>query len=225
MKNLENLQKIADHNNGNRAFGLSGYAESVNFIKDRLEKHTTTSTYYVQDFPGLFTIVESIDFTVSNVSYHVFGLTYSPSTSAAGLTLPLVLGPTGAPGCTVEGYAGFNVTGKIVLVERGTCPTGGTLAGRIRPAAAAGAAAVIIYNNVNAHTTAGTLSAPDPDHFVPGGFIDRVDGLPLVARLTAGEAITAHFQQTQVVETRISQNVIAETKGGDPNNVLMVSFT
>jgi hypothetical protein len=223
MGNLESLQKIADRNNGNRAYGLSGYAESVEFIKSRLEKHSATSSYYVQDFPGLFSIVESIDFTVSNVSYHVFGLTYSPSTSAAGLTLPLVLGPTGNAGCTVDGYAGFNVTGKIVLVERGTCPTGGTLAGRLRPAAAAGAAAVIIYNNVNAHTTAGTLSAPDPDNFVPGGFIDRVDGLPLVARLTAGEAITAHFQQTQVVETRISQNVIAETKGGDPNNVLMVS--
>jgi hypothetical protein len=223
MKNLKNLDKIANRNGGNRAFGLSGYAESVEFVTDRLKKHSETSSFYVQDFPGLFSIVESIDFTVSNVSYHVFGLTYSPSTSAEGLTLPLVLGPTGAPGCAAEGYAGFNVTGKIVLVERGTCPIGGTLAGRIRPAAAAGAAAVIIYNNVNAHTTAGTLSAPDPDNFIPSGFIDRVDGLPLVERLTAGEEIIAHFQQTQVIETRISQNVIAETKGGDPDNVLMVS--
>lgn len=222
MKNLKNLEKIALANGGNRAFGFPGYAASVDFIAKRLEKLSETSTFYLQDVPGLFTQVTSISFVVDSVSYYVFGLTYSPSTSAEGLTLPLVHGPTGAVGCTVEGYAGLNVTGKIVLVERGTCPTGGTLAGRIRPAAAAGAVAVIIYNNVNAHVTGGTLSAPDPATLVPGGFIDRVDGLALVERLSAAEEITAFFQQTQTIETKITTNVIAETKGGDPNNVVMV---
>ncbi|KAH8685372.1 putative leucine aminopeptidase 2 [Tricladium varicosporioides] len=222
MKNLKNLQKIADRNGNNRAFGFPGYTESVEFITKRLEKESATSTYFVQDFPALFAEVTSISFKVGNISYYVYGLTYSPSTTPEGLTLPLVHGPTGTSGCTVDGYAGLNVTGKIVLVERGTCPTGGTLAGRLRPAAAAGAAAVIIYNSVNAHVTGGTLSAPDPEHFVPGGFIDRVDGLALVARLAAGEEITAYFQQTQKMETKITQNVIAETKGGDPNNVLML---
>ena len=67
MSNLENLQRIADRNGGNRAFGLSGYSESVNFITDRLKKHAETSTFYTQDFPGLFNIVESIDFTVSDM--------------------------------------------------------------------------------------------------------------------------------------------------------------
>jgi len=112
------------------------------------------------------------------------------------------------------------VKGKIVLVERATCPTGGTLAGRIRPAAAAGAAAVIIYNNESNGT--GTLSAPDPEGFVPAGIIQRADGLALVERLNAGEVIEAYFQQTQIIGERITQNVFAETKGGDPNNVIML---
>lgn len=110
--------------------------------------------------------------------------------------------------------------GKIVLVERATCPTGGTLAGRIRPAAAAGAVAVIIFNN-EANAT-GTLSAPDPSGFVPAGVILRADGFALVDKLNAGESIEAYFQQTQTIEERITQNVFAETRGGDPNNVIML---
>lgn len=224
MRNLKDLDKIATKNGGNRAFGFPGYAESVKYITSRLAKESKTTSFYVQDFPALFNRVDSISFVVDEVSYYVYGLTYSPSTSAEGLTLPLVLGPTGEAGCSVDGYAEYDVKDKIVLVQRGTCPTGGTLAGRIRPAAAAGAAAVIIYNSENAHVTGGTLSAPDPDNLVPGGFIDRVDGLPLRDRLAAGEEIVAHFQQTQIIETKITQNVIAETKGGDPNNVIVVSI-
>ena len=144
MKNLKNLDKIAKRNNNNRAFGFPGFTESVEFITKRLEKESKTSTFYVQDFPALYNEVTSISFVVDQVSYYVYGLTYSPSTTAEGVTAPLVHGPTGTAGCSVEGYAGYNVTGKIVLVERGTCPTGGTLAGRLRPATAAGAAAVII---------------------------------------------------------------------------------
>ena len=222
MKNLMNLQKIASRNNNNRAFGYPGYAESVEFITKQVAKQSKTSSFYIQDFPALWTNVTSISLSIDGVDTFVFGLQYSPSTSPEGVTLPLVLGPTGAAGCSVDGYAGYDVVGKAVLVERGTCPTGGTLAGRLRPAAAAGASVVIIYNNVNAHVTGGTLSAPDPERFVPGGFIDRVDGLPVVERLQAGESVVITFQQTQLIETKITQNIIAETKGGDPNNVVML---
>lgn len=222
MKNLKNLQKIASRNNNNRAFGYSGYAESVDFIVKEVAKQSKTSSFYIQEFPALWTNTTSVSLKVDGVDTFVFALQYSPSTSPEGYTLPLVLGPTGAAGCNVTGYAGFNVTGKAVLVERGTCPTGGTLAGRLRPAAAAGAAAVIIYNNVDAHVTGGTLSAPDPANFVPGGFIDRVDGLSIVERLTNGVAVEIVFQQTQLIETKITQNVISETNGGDPNNVIML---
>lgn len=70
--------------------------------------------------------------------------------------------------------------------------------------------------------TGGTLSAPNPEAYRPAGYINKVDGEALVARLNAGEAIEAYFQQTQTVETRITQNVFTETKGGDPKNVIML---
>ncbi|KAJ4387240.1 hypothetical protein N0V93_007829 [Gnomoniopsis smithogilvyi] len=221
MENLANLDRIAKENGGNRAFGLPGFDASRDFVFDRVSKMPGFQATK-QDFPALYANVDSITFRVDNTSIYVFGPTYSPSTSPEGLTRQLVLGPTGDAGCSVEGYAGFDVQDKMVLVQRGTCPTGGTIAGRIRPAAAAGAAIVILYNNVPTNVTGGTLSAPDPDNFVPSGFINQADGEALRDRLNAGEVVQAYFQQTQTVETKITQNVFAESTGGDPDNVIML---
>jgi Zn-dependent M28 family amino/carboxypeptidase len=221
MGNLDALQAIASANGGNRAFGLPGYAASVDYIVSQTKNSTNFRTW-VQDFPALYFKVESIKFSVSNTSYHVIGLSYSPSTTPGGLTAPLVLGASGPEGCTKTSYDGIDVKDKIVLVQRGTCPDGTTLAGRIKPAAAAGAAAVIIYSDVTTPVTGGTLSNPNPEEYVSSGYINKADGEPLVARLQAGETIEAYFQQTQTVETKITQNVITETIDGDPDNVIML---
>jgi hypothetical protein len=221
MSNLADLQSIADANGGNRAFGLPGFAASRDYIASALSTlpHLKTST---QDFPALYASVESIDLTIANTSYYVLGLTYSPSTTPEGISASLVLGPSGAAGCDASGYADLDVADKIVLVQRFRCPTGGTLAGRVRPAAAAGAAGVIIYNDVETTVTAGTLSAPDPEEFVPAGFINLADGEALAAQLAAGKTLTAHWQQTQLIEERITQNVFAETVEGDAENVIVL---
>lgn len=220
MNNLKELDSIAKANGGNRAFGLPGYAASVDYILSQTQKANGFRTW-VQDFPALFQRVESIKLTVDNTPYYVIGLSYSPSTSAQGLTAPLVLGASGAEGCTKEAYANLDVKGKIVLVQRGTCPDGTTLAGRMKPAAAAGAAAVIIYSDNVSNVTAGTLSNPNPE-YVPTGYINQADGNAIVARLKAGESLETYFQQTQIVETRITQNIFSETKEGDPTNVIML---
>jgi hypothetical protein len=220
MGNLEALQEVATANGGNRAFGLPGYAGSVDYILSQTKDAKNFRTW-VQDFPALFNQVESIKLSISNASYYVIGLSYSPSTALEGVTAPLVLGASGPEGCTNAAYSSLDVKGKIVLVQRGTCPDGTTLAGRMKPAAAAGAAAVIIYSDVTSQVTAGTLSNPNPD-YVSTGYINKADGEPLLARLKAGEAIEAYFQQTQTVETRITQNVFSETIEGDSENVIML---
>lgn len=214
------LNDIAFANGANRAFGLPGYAASVDYVFGQISS-LPGMTAWKQDFPALFNQVTSIELTVGGEGVYVYGLTYSPSTSEEGLKAPLVLGPEAEAGCDVSGYDGLDVTSKIVLVERFRCPTGGTLAGRVRPAAAAGAAAVLVYNNIETNVTAGTLSAPS-DEFVPAGFINRVDGLAFKEGIEAGEEIEAYFQQTQLVETRITQNVFLETQGGDPENVIVL---
>ncbi|KAH7126641.1 aminopeptidase-like protein Y [Dendryphion nanum] len=221
MDNLVKLDEIAKANGGNRAFGLPGYAASVDYILSRTQKSSNFITY-TQDFPALFSRVDSISFSATNKTYYVIGLTYSPSTSKEGITAPIVPGVFGAEGCTNAAYQNIDVKGKIVLVQRGSCPDGTTLAGRMKPAAAAGAVAVILFNDIATQVTAGTLSNPNPEQYVPTGFINKADGEALLARLQGGEAIEASFQQTQTIETRITQNVFTETKDGDPTNIIML---
>ncbi|RYC58340.1 hypothetical protein CHU98_g7858 [Xylaria longipes] len=214
------LDNIASVNGGNRAFGLPGYAASVDYVWEKVSKIKGAKAWK-QDFPSLFNYVESIELKFNEESIYVYGLTYSPSTPDDGITAELVLGPEGTSGCDSANYAGLDVDRKVVLVDRFQCPVGGTLAGRVRPAAASGAVAVIIYNNVETNVTAGTLSAPSAD-FVPAGFINQADGLALKQRLQAGEKIEAYFQQDQIVEERITQNVFLESKDGDPDNVVVL---
>lgn len=221
MKNLEVLDEIATANGGNRAFGLPGYEASVDYVLSKLADFKSYDSW-TQDFPALYNDVESITFRVDDTEYYVFGPTYSPSTSEEGITAPLVLAPSGEAACTVAGYEGLDVTDKMVLVQRGTCPDGSTLAGRIRAAVSAGASSVILYNNVPTLVTGGTLSAPDPVGYRPSGFINQDDGEALAARLEDGEEIEAYLQHTQTIETRITQNVFAESKEGDEEHVIML---
>ncbi|KAM5521121.1 peptidase family M28 [Fusarium oxysporum f. sp. phaseoli] len=221
MSNLEAFNDIAFDNGGNRAFGLPGYDASVDYIFKRISK-VKNAKVWKQNFPALFAFVDSIELKVDDTPVYVYGLTYSPSTSEEGITAEIALGPEGAAGCDTSSYDDLDVKGKIVLVQRFRCPTGGTLAGRVIPAAAAGASAVIIYHDLTTNVTAGSLSQPDPEKHVPAGFINLVDGEKIKERIEAGETVTAHFQQTQTIEERITQNVIAETKGGDPRNVIML---
>jgi hypothetical protein len=220
MSHLHALNSIALNHGGNRAFGLPGYAASVSYIWNRIS-HIPGIKTWKQDFPALFGFVESIDLKVGGEDIYVFGLTYSPSTPPEGITAEIVAGPEGAAGCDDSAYEGLDVAGKIVLVQRFRCPTGGTLAGRLLPAARAGAAAVIIYHDLTTNVTAGSLSAPSEEH-VPGGFITLADGLRIKERLAKGGKLEAWFQQTQIVETRTTQNVFAETAWGDPDNVIVV---
>jgi hypothetical protein len=220
MAHLAALNNIAIANGGNRAFGLPGYAASVDYIWDRISRIPGTRAWK-QDFEALFGRVESIELKVGGEKIYVFGLTYSPSTPPGGITAEIVAGPEGAAGCEDSSYDQLDVAGKIVLVQRFRCPTGGTLAGRLLPAARAGAAAVIIYHDLATNVTAGSLSAPSPEH-VPGGFINLADGQRIKERLAAGEKLEAYFQQTQTVELRSTQNLFVETLSGDADNVIVV---
>jgi Zn-dependent M28 family amino/carboxypeptidase len=221
MRNLDKLNEIAYDNGGNRAFGLPGYAASVDFIYKEISKLKGFKTWK-QDFPANFTQTLAAEVTVDDETFRTIALTYTPSTSEEGVTAELVHGPEGKDACDVANYKGLDVKGKVVLVERGLCPDQTTFAGKVKPAAAAGAQVVILYNSDEAKLTAGTLSAPNPKEYVPTGLIDQGPGQALKARLDAGEKIEVFAKIIQTIETRITQNVFAETKGGDGENVVML---
>ncbi|KAI6277160.1 hypothetical protein MCOR27_006155 [Pyricularia oryzae] len=221
MGNLQKLNDIAYANGGNRAFGLPGYAASVDFIFEEVSK-LKGFTVRKQDFPALFTLTTAAETIVGDESLRTVALTYTPSTpNGEGITRELVLGPEGAAGCDVANYADIAAEGKVVLVERGLCPDGTTFAGKLLAAAAAGADSVLIYNLNDQKLTAGSLSMPNP-LYAPGVIVDREPALRLKARLEAGEKIEVFSNIQQLIEERITQNVIAETTHGDEKNVVML---
>jgi Zn-dependent M28 family amino/carboxypeptidase len=85
---------------------------------------------------------------------------------------------------------------------------------------AAGAVGVLVYNNV-AGALNGTLGEADGLDQIPVFGIPQALGEQLVAAMASGPVVMRMFANTGV-ENLPTRNVLAETAGGDPNNVVMV---
>lgn len=116
-------------------------------------------------------------------------------------------------GCTAADYPA-EVSGNIALISRGTCPFGEKAA----LAKAAGAVGTVIYNNVDG-ALAGTLGGVG-DYAPTVGVTSEV-GQSLLEQITAG-GVEVHLDVDATEENRTTYNVIAETKEGDHNNVLVL---
>ncbi|KAF2675414.1 leupeptin-inactivating enzyme 1 precursor [Microthyrium microscopicum] len=222
MSNLRSLDDIGKANGGNRAFGLPGFAASVDYVVSQTAK-LENAKVWTQNFTEAFSQFKSIGLRVGSKDYKINFLQHSPSTSETGISASLILGPEGTEACSRDGYENLDVEKNIVLVGRRACPDGTTFAGLVHAAAEAGAAGVIIYNDspfMGMGTLRGRTSANQK--LIPAGLISQTDGKALADQLSDGTAQNALFQTTQINEPRISQNVFAETKTGDPANVIML---
>ena len=215
--------EIATANGGNRAFGYPGYSASVDFVWSKISQLDGVKAWK-QDFSAVFSRDSGANLTVNGVRYEAFPVYTSPYTPTDGLTADVVVGPVGSAGCDIASYAGLDVTDKIVLVEAGDCPgvRSGFLEGKVVPAARSGALATIIYTNVTSRQTSGGFSRSDPND-IPAVFINNAPGLELKAMVEAGEIVNATVVSLQITDTRTTQNVFAETVGGDPENTIIVS--
>ncbi|GAA1867508.1 M20/M25/M40 family metallo-hydrolase [Myceligenerans crystallogenes] len=219
VRHLEAFQEIADENGGNRSMGTPGYEASGAYVERRLRAagYETERQYFeVEQFT-----VTDLSVTVPGVELDPIAMTYSRSTPDAGVTAPVVV-PAIANGCAVadggsgDPWAGVDVAGKIALIQRGTC----TFGAKSRTAAAAGAAAVIIYNNT-AGTLNGTLGGSDPA-LAPTVGVTQAEGEAILAARAADPALQAFFDLQAVEETKQTFNVLAETSWGDAGNVVML---
>lgn len=223
MRTLKDLDNIAKANGGNRAFGLPGYRASVDYILAQVNQHLDRVNVQTQEFTSLYSNNDELVVNVVGQDPLVANwIAFSPSTPPEGITAELVLGPLDEAGCFEENYAGLDVQNKIVITNRFLCADDTSFASRIRPAQAAGAMAVLLWNYGEGLET-GTLDAPDPDHFVPAALLKKSDGEKFKTQLEAGEKIQVYFKHLQTSEDRKTWNVIAETKTGDPDAVIMVS--
>ncbi|KAL7628670.1 hypothetical protein AAE478_000185 [Parahypoxylon ruwenzoriense] len=222
-RNLWNLNRIADQNGGNRAFGLPGFEASVDYVLERAQGrfHQEYDTW-VQPFNHTFAQVRSISVTgPDGEAVDVVPLIYNPGTDAGGITAPLVDTPVDderGSACFEDQWTGIDATGKLALVKRGTC----AIADKLKLARAHGALGVILYNNVAGTPSSATLGAENVGLLVPVGTIAQAVGESWSARLGGNETLVVSLAVDAVFDTRETWNVFAETRAGDPDNVVVL---
>ena len=204
---LTALQDIADAHDGNRAAGTGGYDASVDYVADQLtdagfDVQTPEFSYDSYDVRAEQVSVDGNDVPASVVQF-------SPSTPADGVR-GRVLALHG-PGCQGSDYDGLDATGAVAVVARGEC----SFADKQRLAGERGAVAVVVTNVDDRPTGGATLGEKDAGR-VPTVLVGRTDG---EAAAAAGEIVVLVDASLTTTTTR---NVIAQTKTGSTDDVVMV---
>ncbi|KUJ70296.1 amidohydrolase [Streptomyces albus subsp. albus] len=214
---LERFQEIANRSGGNRAAGSPGHTASTEYVAKLLRK----AGYRVSYDPFEFTYVQTLAEKLSVVSptpreVSVKTMTYTKSSPVGGARAAVAAVPVDdTTGCEPGDYAAGAFTGRIALIKRGGC----TFAAKQAAAADAGAVGAIIYNNTDG-ALSGTLGDPKAGR-IPTGGVTKADGEALVAEAARGE-VTVNLEIREFQEQRTTNNVIAETKGGDPGSTVML---
>jgi hypothetical protein len=237
-QHMEAFQAIADANPGpdghpSRNAGEPGYKASVDYVAGLMRQagyDVEIQTYQFDYF--VFTAIP----TMSQVApaAHDYGLTteFNPGLSIGTTTADVqpvggtVLPPTGGStsGCDPSDFTDFQ-RGRIALIQRGTC----TFAVKVQNAQDAGASGVIVFNEGNTPARSAVFSGSLGDvPTIPVAFTSFDIGNALynqyqqaVANSTALPRMTLDFRGIHD-PNRDDYNVIAESKGGDPNHVLVV---
>ena len=201
------LQAIADANNGIRTSGTPGYDESVDYVAGKLTQagyDVTVQPFEYQTFLSLSpSVLEQITPPPTGpIANNI--MSYSGS---GDVTAPV---STVIPGCNATDFAGFPV-GNIALIERGTC----TFADKATNAFNAGASGVVVYNNIPGVLN-GTLSSTFTLD-IPVTSVAQSVGQQLAS--TSG--LVLRLKTDTFRGLAISSNLLAETTGGDPSNVVM----
>ncbi|MFD7157913.1 M28 family peptidase [Kribbella sp. NPDC059898] len=228
------FQQIADANPGadghpSRNSGEPGYKASADYVASvmkaagydvTLQEYKFHYTSFVgtpvmhEDSPTPHSFALVTDFNPASVA----GSASAKVQPAAGIVVPATPTPSSASGCAASDFAGF-VAGNIALIQRGTC----TFAQKVANAQAAGASAAVIFNEGNpGRTNAFSGSLAGTEH-IPVLFTSYAVGTQLLSQYVPGSGPTLTVN-VQVIDdpNRSDWNVIADSKGGDPNNILVV---
>jgi Zn-dependent M28 family amino/carboxypeptidase len=209
------LQAIADANGGVRAAGTPGYDQSVAYIVSKMTAagYNVTLNAFPFTYVALPLLQQTAPVAATYESGTFTGTGYGDvSANVTAVDINLVPPRASTSGCEAADFAGFPA-GHIALVQRGTCP----FAAKALNAQAAGASAVIIFNQGN---------TPDREPLIIGTLAPSTTTIPVVgasfadgtALAQAGAAARVRVDAPQQV---MQYNVIAESRDGDPNNVVM----
>jgi len=226
IERLEALQAIADDNQGNRAAGLDGYTASVRYVADELESMGYNVSYdtfefnaFYENSDGMLSAVSPVPVTYEwGVDFTYMSQTEAGNISATVETVDLDLGPdnSSSSGCEPEDFAGFQA-GNIAVMQRGACAFGT----KAQNAAAAGAVGAIIFNQGNSDDRkdliGGTLGA-DYAGGIPVFFATYDNGVAWSEQ----SGLVLNMVADVLREVREIDNVIAESRWGNPDNIVML---
>lgn len=209
MAHLSRLQDIANANNGTRAVGTPGYEASVDYVVKTLRD----SGFDVQtpEFSARVFHAEKPELTVGGKPVEARALDFSLATPPDGVSGPLVAAAPNALGCAAPDYGDLSVRGAVVLVDRGTCP----FAQKEDVAVQRGAVAMIVADNVDEEQMGGTLG-PTTEVKIPVLSVTKSVGVQL-----RGQPGPTTIKLDASAKSFKARNVIAQTKTGSDDNVVM----
>ena len=221
MEHLRSLQSIADSNKGNRSAGSTGHELSANYVAQQL----LAAGYKVELQPFSFMKFSKISASLAQAGnayeeekeFAVMSYSGSGSASASieAVDIALGAGNQSSSGCEAEDFANFTA-GNIALIQRGTCNFGA----KVENAQKAGASGVILFNQGN---------TPDREAIFSGTLSEGTGvKIPVVAvsypfaTELLNQAAVLDLNVVSKVEKKVSFNVVAETKTGNADNVVMI---
>ncbi len=222
MEHERALQDIAIANDDTRAATTPGYDASVAYVQQRLKRAGYRVSLDAFDFahweklgpstlarmsPSPKTWVEDTDYIVSQFSaagdvtgeVFVAGNTVVPLPGGAG---------TSVSGCAPGDFAG--VSGKIALIQRGTCP----FVDKFQNAQDAGAIAALIFNDGGEDREAPIPITANQDATIPAAMVSNDIGEEIYTQAQGGP-VSLHLV-VDAETTPIQQyNVIADSPKGN----------
>ncbi|KAL5878185.1 Aminopeptidase Y [Pyricularia oryzae] len=216
LKGAQDLYAIAnlsfvEYNRPTRVIGSKGHLGTLKYIRDAISDLGDYYTIVEQPFPAYVGWVQESRLVVGDEVFQdakPMSLT-PPTKDREPVHGNIVLVENN--GCSHEDYPS-SVRGNIALIRRGACAFGdkSSLAGK------AGAAAAIVYNHEKGDIS-GTLGSPNDDHVATFG-ISLDEAKPLIEKLESGDEVDAIAYIRSWVNTAITNNLVAQTNQGDPDN-------
>jgi Zn-dependent M28 family amino/carboxypeptidase len=230
-EHLVTLQAIAERHGGNRLAGTAGYDASARYVAMRMRIAGYSVRF--QEFviplvvdrspPALRAVGAAAWSYRAERDYSTLGYSGSDQIEAPVAAVDLLV-PSPRPnastsGCETSDFARFPA-GAVALVQRGTC----RFRQKVANAVAAGASAVVVFNEGNEHRRGlffGTLGPPQIG--VPALSTSFALGDALRNGLREGPTgVTVRLKTDMIAERRKTRNVIAESRAGNPGNVVVV---
>jgi Zn-dependent M28 family amino/carboxypeptidase len=223
MRHLRVLQALGNHHDGTRAAGTPGHDASARYVHGVLtaagydvryqpfdfERFVTESpAVFAQVTPEAKTYTEGTDYNTAE---------YSGSGDVTGTVVavdvvePPAETPSSTSGCEESDFATFRA-GSVALLQRGTCDFGL----KAQNASRAGAAAAIIYNEGQP----GRTDALGPTLGQYAVTIPVVGVGYALGRALDGTSV--RVRTDVAVEKTTTRNVIAQTRQGRADNVVML---